>query len=91
MLWTKEHDVILCREVLNADIYKTKKNSTQITAIWERIASLNGYPYPVNVDKRTVRDHIGILSYKLKPTCCNLSSNGKCECSVTLVSHFFQT
>ena len=70
MFWTKGYDVILCREVLNADIYKTKKKSTQGTAVWERIATLlNGYPCPrFNVDKRGVRGHIRILinQYKKK-------------------------
>ena len=63
MSWTKDHDLILCREVANADPYMTKKGSTQRSSIWEKIAdTLNKCSVPkLFVDKRSVRDHVGIL------------------------------
>ena len=63
MSWTKDHDLILCREVANISPYMTKKGSTQRSSIWEKIAhTLNKCSVPkFFVDKRSVRDHVGIL------------------------------
>ena len=63
MCWTKDHDLILCREVANVNPYMTKKGSTQRSSIWEKIAdTLNKCSVPkFFVDKRSVRDHVGIL------------------------------
>ena len=63
MSWTKDHDLILCREVANVNPYMTKKGSTQRSSIWEKIAdTLNKCSVPkFFVDKRSVRDHVGIL------------------------------
>lgn len=68
MFWTKDLDVILCREVLNLNPYTTKKGSTQRSAIWEKVAvTLNNCSHPVFiVHKRAVRDHIGILVNRRK-------------------------
>lgn len=68
MYWTTEHDVLLCQEVICENPYKTKKGSTQRSEIWERIAkTLNSCSKPVfAVDKRSVRDHVGILVNRLK-------------------------
>ena len=63
MYWTSEHDVVLCREVVSENPFKTRKGSSQRSEIWDRIANtLNICPKPVfAVDKRSVRDHVGIL------------------------------
>ena len=68
MFWTKEHDVILLREVVNLNPYKTKKGSTQRSRMWEKVAeALNNCSSPAfNMDKRLVRDHIGILVNRYK-------------------------
>ena len=68
MFWTKDHDVILCREVLVANPYEFKKSSTQRSQVWEQIADiLNKCSSPTfNVDKRSVRDHVGILQNRQK-------------------------
>lgn len=68
MFWTYDHEAILCREVVNVNPYTTKKGSTQRSSMWEKIAdTLNKCSVPkFRVDKRSVRDHVGILVYKHK-------------------------
>ena len=68
MFWTKDHDLILCREVLNLNPFTTKKGSTQRSTIWDKVATtLNNCSCLVfNVDKRSVRDHVGILQNRHK-------------------------
>ena len=36
MSWTKDRDLILCREVANVDPYMTKKGYTQRSNIWKK-------------------------------------------------------
>ena len=52
----------------NVNPYTTKRGSTQRSSIWEKIAdTLNTCTVPkVRVDKRSVRDHVGILVYEHK-------------------------
>ena len=68
MYWTSEHDVVLCREVVSKNPFKTRKGSSQRREIWDRIANtLNICPKPVcAVDKRSARDHVGILINRIK-------------------------
>ncbi|CAH3173645.1 unnamed protein product [Porites lobata] len=68
MFWTHDHEAILCREVVNVNPYTTKKGSTQRSRMWEKTAdNLNKFTVPkFRVDKRSVRDHVGILVYKHK-------------------------
>ncbi|CAH3196805.1 unnamed protein product, partial [Porites evermanni] len=68
MFWTHDHEAVLCREVVNVNPYTTKKGSTQRSSMWEKIAdTLNKCTVPkFRVDKRSVRDHVGILVYKHK-------------------------
>ena len=69
MYWlTSEHDVLLCREVVSENPYKTRKGSSQRSEVWDRIANtLNTCPKPVfAVDKRSVRDRVGILINRIK-------------------------
>ena len=62
MFWTHDHEAILCREVFNVNPYTTKKGSTQRRRMWD---NLNKFTVPkFRVDKRSVRDHVGILVYK---------------------------
>ncbi|XP_068735661.1 trichohyalin-like [Montipora capricornis] len=66
--WTKDHDLILCREVLNLNPFTTKKGSTQRSTIWDKVATTlnNCSGLAFNVDKRSVRDHVGILQNRHK-------------------------
>ena len=68
MVWSKQHDLLLCREVLLLNPYKYIKGSTQRSSSWEKIAeSLNTIKTPTfQVDKRSVRDHVGVLINRLK-------------------------
>lgn len=68
MFWTFDHEAILCREVVNVNPYTTKKGSTQRSSMWGKIAdTLNKCSVPkFRVDKRSVRNHVGILVYKHK-------------------------
>ena len=68
MFWSNEHDGFLCREVVNLDPFTSKKGSTQRSGMWEKIAqTLNECTaLRSSVDKRSVRDHIGILVNKDK-------------------------
>ena len=62
--WTSEHDVLLRREVVSEKSVQNKKEFE----IWDRIANtLKICPKPVfAVDKRSVRDHVGILINRIK-------------------------
>ena len=68
MFWSNEHDLFLCREVVNLDPFTSKKGSTQRSGMWEKIAqTLNECTVlRFRVDKRSVRDHVGILVNKHK-------------------------
>ena len=68
MYWTSEHDVLLCREVVSENPYKTRKGSSERSEMWDKIArTLNACPKPIfAVDKRSVRDHVGILINRIK-------------------------
>ncbi len=68
MSWTPEKDLILCREIIFQNPYNEKKKSIQRSAIWDSIADkLNDIDTPrFNMDKRSVRDHIGILIKRQK-------------------------
>ena len=68
MNWTEEHDVVFCREIIFVNPFSAKKKSVQRSALWQRVAdTLNSIKDPVFfVDKRSVRDHIGVLVQRLK-------------------------
>ena len=67
MFWSNEHDVF-CREVVNLNPFTSKKGSTQRIGMWEKIAQILNKCAILrfNVDKRSVRDHLGILVNKHK-------------------------
>ena len=68
MFWSNEHDVFLCREVVNLNPFTSKKGSTQRSGMWEKIAQILNECTVLrfSVDKRSVRDHMGILVNKHK-------------------------
>ncbi|CAH3185724.1 unnamed protein product, partial [Porites lobata] len=67
-VWTKDHDLLLCREVLSVNPYSAKKNSNERGRLWDRIsANLNSTSdVYFSVTKRSVRDHIAVLIKKYK-------------------------
>ena len=68
MIWTSEHDLILCKEILFVNPYSAKKKSVQRSVLWQQIAeNVNSIQSPrFIVEKRSVRDHIGILVQRFK-------------------------
>ena len=68
MNWTEEHDVVFCREIIFVNPFSAKKKSVQRSALWQRVAdTLNSIKNPgFFVDKRSVRDHIGVLVQRFK-------------------------
>lgn len=65
---TEEHDSVFCREIIFVNPFSAKKKSVQRSALWQKVAdTLNGITDPVfYVDKRSVRDHIGVLVQRFK-------------------------
>ena len=68
MNWTEEHDSVFCREIIFVNPFSAKKKSVQRSALWQKVAdTLNSITDPVfYVDKRSVRDHIGVLVQRFK-------------------------
>ena len=68
--WTKEHDVLLAREMLTAEPYKCKNRSRESGQAWDLIAAnLNSVHAPrFRVSQKSVRDRARILlkNFKLK-------------------------
>ncbi|XP_068742434.1 uncharacterized protein [Montipora capricornis] len=62
-MWTKEHDILLCREVLSVNPFSAKRNSNERGKLWEEIStnlnSTSGLRFFVT--KRSVRDYLNIL------------------------------
>ena len=67
-VWTKEHDLLLCRDVLSVNPYSAKRNSNERGRMWERIsANLNStFGVHFSVTKRCVRDNNSVLIKKYK-------------------------
>ena len=68
MFWSNDHNVLLCREVVNLNPFTAKKGSTQRSGMWEKIAEVwnECTVHKFRVDKRSVCDHVGILVNKHK-------------------------
>ena len=66
MYWTKDHDLLLIREVLAVDPYSQRKGSRQRAKLWEEIAmSLNSVSAPqFSVTVRSVRDRVNLVLIK---------------------------
>jgi hypothetical protein len=69
MSWTEDHDLLLCREILNIDPFTgTKKGTIQRGNKWKEIVSnLMDIESPkFKVDCRAVRDRYNLLSQRLR-------------------------
>lgn len=68
MEWSEEKDVLLCREVLLVEPYKTKERTVHRAEAYTKIAeNLNKIPIAnFHVDKRGVRERLGKLVQKFK-------------------------
>ena len=65
MRWTKDHDLILLKEILLFELYSQKRGSPERGRVWEQIAeSLNGQREDkilFKVSQRSVRDRFNVL------------------------------
>lgn len=63
MSWTKEKDVIFCREILVSKLFTTKKSSPERGKVWNEIADrLSQIKEPIfRVNQKSVRDHFNKL------------------------------
>ena len=66
MHWSKDHDILLVREVLAVDPYSEPKGSKERSKLWEEIAiHLNAVPDPqFSVTTRAVRDRVNLVLVK---------------------------
>lgn len=60
--------MVFCREIIFVNPFSAKKKSVQRSALWQRVAdTLNSIKDPIFfADKRSVRDHIGVLVQRFK-------------------------
>ena len=65
MHWTKDHDLILLKEILLFEPYSQKRGSPERERVWEQIAEdLNGQrenKIMFKVSQRSVRDRFNVL------------------------------
>lgn len=66
MYWTKDHDLLLVREVLAIDPYSQARGSRERAKLWEEIAlNLNAVSEPrFSVSVRSVRDRVNLVLIK---------------------------
>ena len=68
MLWTDEHDELLCREVLLIEPYRKKASTRKRGQAWTTIAeNLNSILKPkFNVSQRSVRERFALLEKRYR-------------------------
>ena len=68
MYWSTDNDILFCREILLVNPYKAKKGTNFRSSLWEKIdiSLCQCSTLKFVVDKRSVRDHIGVLINKKK-------------------------
>ena len=68
MLWTPQHDILLCREILLVEPYQHKPSTRERGQAWYTIAADLNCITEVNfsVTKRSVRDRFNLLVDKFK-------------------------
>lgn len=72
MYWTKDHDLLLVREVLTVDLYSQPKGGRQRARLWEEIASnLSAVSEPLfSVSLRSVRGRVNLVLIKKQKKGC---------------------
>ena len=70
MEWTKRHDTMLFREVLEVNPYQAKKKTVQRGQLWQTVAGnlvqLEDPVFKKSLSKRSVQDHCTLLCEKHK-------------------------
>ena len=86
MFWTYDHEVILCREVVNVNPYTTKKGSKQRSSMWEKIAdTLNKCAVPklISGQLETTWEFLFTSIRNLLDTITALEESGEAELQET--------
>ena len=66
MEWSKRKDILLCKEILQVEPFKTKEKTVNRAQAWQKVAdNLNKCP-EFKVTKRSVQDHYKVLVEKFK-------------------------
>ena len=67
-MWTSDHDILLCREVLLVEPFNHKPSTRERSQAWDTIAddlnSITDVKFSVN--KRSVRDRFNLIVDKFK-------------------------
>ena len=70
MQWTREHDILLCREVLALEVYKHNKGTNKAGRLWDEIAkNLGGcrtVRFKSNLSQRAVRERFNLIQGRFK-------------------------
>ena len=70
MQLTREHDILLCREVLALEIYKHKKGTNGAGRLWDEIAkNLGGCQtvrFKSNLSQRAARERFNLIQSRIK-------------------------
>ncbi|PFX13781.1 hypothetical protein AWC38_SpisGene22109 [Stylophora pistillata] len=71
MVWTEKHDMLLCREIITADLFTdikkgTARRSAKWAAIAEALVAVKDIDVPFRVDKRAVRDRYNLLAERMR-------------------------
>ena len=70
MQWTREHDILLCRDVLALEVYKHKKGTNEAGRLWDEIAkNLRGCQtvrFKSNLSQRAVRERFSLIQGRFK-------------------------
>ena len=70
MQWTREHDILLCREVLALEVYKHTKGTNEAGRLWDEIAkNLRGCQtvrFKSNLSQRAVRERFNLIQGRFK-------------------------
>ena len=68
--WTREHDILLCREVLALEVYKHTKGTNEAGRLWDEIAkNLRGCQtvrFKSNLSQRAVRERFNLIQGRFK-------------------------
>ena len=68
--WTREHDILLCREVLALEVYKHKKGTNEAGRLRDEITkNLRGCQtvrFKSNLPKRAVREKLNLIQGRFK-------------------------
>ena len=91
MQWTREHDILLCREVLALEIYKHKKGTNEAGRLWDEIArNLRGCQtvrFKSNLSQRAVRERFNLIQGRLRTVPTIVIAHTFCASPDTRISY----